>query len=432
MWDLSRRQWLVLVAAWLGWGFDVFDALLFSYVAPNCVPTLLGLTIGSPEAKTATLYWTGLLSSLLLVGWAVGGVLFGVVCDRIGRTRTLMLTMTMYALGTAACAFAPNIWMLMLFRAIASLGIGGEWAAGAAMVAEVMPPHRRATMGALLYTASPLGLFLATFVNFQVAGVWLADQPEVSWRYVFVFGLIPAAITIFIRRFVKEPERWLHASSQAPHVRLSELFAPAYRRITVIAALLATVALITWWGCNAFIATIVTGWAQTAAQAQQLTQSATLALVEAWKFRATFCFNLGGLLGALLTLPFALWLGRRAMFAIFFAGSTLTIFVMFGIDWPAETRLYLYFFNGLFVFGVCGAFTYYLPELFPTRLRASGAGFSFNIGRVLAAAGPFTVGVVAAKGYATQALLLVGLIPLAGLLLLPFATETRGRDLQDA
>jgi MFS family permease len=431
MWDLSRKQWTVLFAAWLGWGFDVFDALLFSYVAPNCVPTLLGLTIGSPEAKSATLYWTGLLTSLLLIGWAVGGVLFGLVCDRIGRTRTLMITMAMYALGTAACAFAPNIWWLMAFRAIASLGIGGEWAAGASMVAEAMPNHRRVTAGALLYTASPLGLFLATFVNFQVAGVWLADDPAVSWRYVFLFGLIPAAVAFAIRWFVNEPERWVQVSSAASHVRLSELFSPALRRITIVGALLSTIALITWWSCNAFIATIVTGWAQSAAQAQQLSQAATLALVEDWKFRATFCFNLGGLLGVLLTIPFSQWLGRRAMFAIFFVASSLSILGMFGIDWPPETRLYLYFFNGLFVFGVCGAFTYYLPELFPTRLRASGAGFSFNIGRVLAAAGPFTVGAVAAQGLSIQALFVVGFIPLLGLLLLPLATETRGRELQD-
>ena len=108
MLSLNRYQWTVLVAAWLGWGFDVFDAFLFNYVAPNCVPALLGLEIGSPEAKQATLYWTGLLTSLLLLGWAAGGVLFGMVADRIGRTRTLLLTMLMYALGTAACAAAPE------------------------------------------------------------------------------------------------------------------------------------------------------------------------------------------------------------------------------------------------------------------------------------------------------------------------------------
>jgi MFS family permease len=170
---LNRYQWTVLLAAWLGWGFDIFDGILFNFVAPNCVPTLLGLTIGSPEAKQATLFWTGLLTSMLLIGWAVGGVIFGRISDRIGRTRTLLLTMLLYAVGTAACAFAPNIWVLMAFRFIASLGIGGEWAAGASMVAEVVPENKRVEAGALLYTSAPFGLFLATFVNLQVAGVWM-------------------------------------------------------------------------------------------------------------------------------------------------------------------------------------------------------------------------------------------------------------------
>src|SRR3546814_5903792 len=113
MLGLTRYQWLVLFAAWLGWGFDLFDSILFNFVAPNCVPTLLRLPIGSPQAQHATLYWTGILTSLLLIGWAAGGVLFGYIGDRIGRTRTMLITMLMYALGTAACAFAPNIWWLV-------------------------------------------------------------------------------------------------------------------------------------------------------------------------------------------------------------------------------------------------------------------------------------------------------------------------------
>ncbi|HBR56299.1 MAG TPA: MFS transporter, partial [Blastocatellia bacterium] len=152
MLDMNAYQWLVIFAAWLGWGFDVFDGLLFNYVAPNAVPTLLGLPIGSPEAKSATLEWTGILTSLLLIGWAVGGILFGKVADRIGRTKTLLLTMVLYSIGTAACAFASDIWTLMGFRIVSSLGIGGEWAAGAAMVAEVVPERRRVEAGAILYT----------------------------------------------------------------------------------------------------------------------------------------------------------------------------------------------------------------------------------------------------------------------------------------
>ena len=269
--DMNGYQWTVLFAAWLGWGFDVFDGLLFNFVAPNCVPTLLGLTIGSPEAKAATLQWTGILTSVLLVGWAVGGILFGQVADRIGRTRTLMLTMLLYALGTAACAFAPNLWVLGLFRIVASLGIGGEWAAGASMVAEVVPEHRRVEAGALLYTSAPMGLFLATFVNFQIAGIFWKGSPETSWRYVFLCRPDPGR-----GRLPGAPLR--HASRSAgsrpppsaPPPRLAELFTPAVPRASPSpGSRMAVVALIMWWSCNAFIPVVSTGLAQADRQAAE-------------------------------------------------------------------------------------------------------------------------------------------------------------------
>jgi MFS family permease len=434
--DMNAYQWTVLFAAWLGWGFDVFDGLLFNFVAPNCVPTLLGLTIGSPAAKAATLQWTGILTSVLLVGWAVGGILFGQVADRIGRTRTLMLTMLLYALGTAACAFAPNLWVLMLFRIVSSLGIGGEWAAGASMVAEVVPEHRRVEAGSLLYTSAPVGLFLATFVNFQIAGNFWKGSPETSWRYVFLAGLIPAAAAFLVRAFVREPERWKSAASSAPPPRLAELFTKRYRAITLSGFCMAVVALIMWWSCNAFIPVVSTGLAQATARLRNLDRAATLALVEGWKRIATNYFNLGGLIGTLLTIPAAKYLGRKTMFFLYFAGSAAAILCTFGLDLQPEARLAMYFLIGLTVFGVFGSFTYYLPELFPTRLRATGAGFCYNIGRVIAAAGPILVGSIAAQGAnsltsALEALFYVGFVPLAGLLLLPWAIETRGRTLED-
>jgi MFS family permease len=430
---LTRYQWTVLFAAWLGWGFDVFDGFLFNYVAPNCVPTLLGLAIGSPEAKQATLYWTGLLTSVLLLGWAAGGIVFGMVADRIGRTRTLMLTMLLYAFGTAACAAAPNMGVLLLCRLVASLGIGGEWAAGASMVAEVVPEEKRVEAGALLYTAAPVGLFLATFVNHQVAAVWLAGSPETSWRVVFLFGLVPAAIAFLVRMFVKEPERWRAVRARAAPPVLRDLFSPEVVGITIRGTLMAIVALIAWWSCNAFIPSVSSGLAQTAAQAAGLDRAATLALAESWKTQATIWFNLGGLIGTLATIPVAKHLGRKPMFAIYFALSAAAIYAAFGMDWPPEVRLQLYFFIGLSVFGVFGSFTFYLPELFPTRLRGTGSGFCYNIGRVVAAAGPFAVGAVASRGVddALQAISYVALVPLAGVFLVPFITETRGRALAD-
>jgi MFS family permease len=432
MLGLTRYQWTVLFAAWLGWGFDIFDSLLFNFVAPNCIPTLLGLPIGSKAAAAATSQWTGVLTSLMLIGWALGGVLFGYIGDRLGRTRTLMLTMVMYALGTAACAFAPNLGVLIACRIVASLGIGGEWAAGASMVAEVMPEKRRVDAGVLLYTAASIGLFLATGLNYMVAASWFPDSPEKSWRYLFLFGLVPAAVAFAVRAFVREPERWARQHANAGGgVALREIFSGPLRRITLWGTFVTVIALVTWWSSNAFISPIATGLARTEAGLRSLNESGTLALVENWKLKANLYFNAGGLIGTLLVIPLARVLTRRALFALYLAASACAMLFTFGLQWQPESRLVLYFVIGVPVFGIFGAFPFYLPELFPTRLRASGAGFCYNIGRLIAAIGPFVVGTVAAKGAALQAIFYVGFVPLIGLLFVPFFIETRGRALQD-
>ena len=432
---LTRYQWTVVFAAWLGWGFDIFDGLLFNYVAPNCVPTLLGLPIGSPEAKTATLFWTGLLTSVLLVGWAIGGIVFGQVCDRIGRTKTLLLTMLLYALGTFACAFAPNIWVLLLCRIVASLGIGGEWAAGAAMVAEVVPEKSRVEAGALLYTSAPMGLFLATFLNGQIAGVLFSDRPEVSWRYVFLCGLIPAAIAFVVRLFIKEPERW-ERSLDAHPPKLREIFTPELRGATLSGFLMAFTALLTWWSCNAFIPVVASGLARASADAQGI--KAGQVLIEQWKTATTYGFNAGGLIGTLLTIPAAKYLGRKWMFTIYFLLSALALTIAFGAKLPADMQVWTvaYFAIGLSVFGIFGSFTYYLPELFPTRLRATGSGFCYNVGRILTAIGPFMVGYVASQSKnplqgAFGVLFVIGFVPIVGLCFMPWVIETKGKVLAD-
>lgn len=436
--DMNGYQWTVLFAAWLGWGFDIFDSILMNYVAPNAVPTLLGIPLGTPEAQSATLWWTGIFTSVLLVGWAAGGIIFGKIADRIGRTKTLLLTMLLYSVGTAACAFAPNIWVLLLFRIIASLGIGGEWAAGAAMVAEVVPEKRRVEAGALLYTAAPFGLFLATFVTFQITGVYFTDA-AVSWRYVFLFGLVPAAVAFFVRLFVKEPERWKKVGSEH-RAKISELFSPKYRALTISGFCMAVTALITWWSGNAFIPIVAKGLASR--EWTELTNAGVAGLPtmeimgQQWVKTATNAFNLGGLIGTLLTIPIAKNFGRKSMFLVFYLVAAVSIMAAFGLDLAPHTRLYFYFPIGVSVFGIFGSFTFYLPELFPTRLRATGSGFTYNIGRFIAAFGPFLVGSIAASGAnaldsAITVLFWVGVIPLIGLATLPLVIETRGRPLED-
>lgn len=436
MLHLSRYQWTVVFAAWLGWGFDNFDGILFNFVAPNCVPTLLGLTIGSPEAKSATFFWTGIMSSVLLIGWAIGGVIFGMIADRIGRSKTLLITMLLFALGTASCAFAPNIWFLMFCRIIASFGIGGEWAAGVVMVAEAVPEKFRVEAGILLQTSGPFGAFLATFANYLIAGVLVVESPEISWRYVFLCGLIPAAVALIVRLFLKEPERWQETASQVAPPRLSELFDRENLPATVGGFLLAFVALLTWWSCNAFIPVISTGLAQSVALERGLDEAATLTLIEQWKVLANNSFNFGGLIGILIAIPASKFLERKLMFSLYFIFSAAALLVDFGLPLTPEVRLYFYFFIGLTVTGVFGSFTFYLPELFPTRLRATGAGFCYNIGRVVAAAGPFLVGYVASQGANTlstalDTLFWVGFIPLLGLCFMPLVIETKGQLLVD-
>lgn len=433
--DLTGYQWLVLFAAWLGWGFDVFDALLFNYVAPSCVPTLLGLPIGSPEAKQQTPFWVGLVSATLLLGWGVGGILFGRIADRIGRVKTLMLTMALYSVGTALCALAPNMGVLIALRFVASLGIGGEWAAGASMVAEVVPEKRRIEAGALLYTSSPLGLFLAGYVTYLISGVAMKGSPEVAWRYVFLSGLVPAAVAFAVRYFVKEPERWKGAADRA-HARIVDLFSPEMRRTTLGGLAMAATALIMWWSCNSFSAVVASGLAANRAAAENLDPAAANVLKQTWIQTASNWFNLGGLLGTLLTIPLAKHLGRKPMFAIYFLAAAASIFATFGLPLEPERMLQMYFLIGLTVFGVFGSFTYALPELFPTRLRATGAGFCYNTGRFIAAFGPFLVGAVSRLGAdalnaAIGAMFWVGAVPIFGLLALPLVKEMRGRALMD-
>jgi MFS family permease len=430
--DMNGYQWTVLFAAWLGWGFDIFDGLLYALVADKAIPVLLGQAIGSPEAKASVPFWNGIMGALLLIFWAIGGVLFGRITDKLGRTKTLLLTMLLYSVGTAACALAPNIWVLLLCRIFVAFGIGGEWAAGAAMVAEVVPEKRRVEAGALLYTSAPLGLLAADAMRFYIVGGLLKDSPETSWRWVFACGLLPAMVAFVIRIFIKEPEKWQEVAGDKKSPMISELFTPELRRATLGGMAMALIALITWWSCNTFASVIASQMAGAQAKSQELDKPATQALVESWKSIALVSFCLGGLIGTLLTVPVAKLMGRRMMFAIYFVLGAASIIGTFAFPWEGVTRLYGYFPIGLTVFGVFGSFTYYLPELFPTRLRGTGAGFTYNIGRIIAAAGPFLVGMIAQQGLdaAFKALVIVGCVPIIGLFLLPFIVETKGRSLE--
>jgi MFS family permease len=432
---LTGYHWVVLVAAWLGWGFDVFDALLFNFVAPNAVPTLLHIPLGSPEARQATVFWTGVLTSILLVGWAAGGLLFGWFADRYGRKRALFLTIALYACGTALCAMATDIWQLVLFRVIASLGIGGEWAVGASLVAETVPDNRRVEAATLVYTSSPLGIILASTVNYHIAGVWLLDSPERSWRYVFLCGLAPVLVAFFARLFIRESTVWEQQVRRATPPRLRELFTADIRALTLSGMIASITALLTWWACNAFVPLLGSTLAAEHAALTEMPAGAARALGEIWKSQASNNFNLGGLIGSLAAIPLARVMGRRMIFVVYFLYSAIALFVTFGLDWSPLMRVRLLFAIGMGVYGVFSAFVFYLPELFPSRLRAMGSGLCYNIGRVVAALGPTAVGIISAAAGGSSDIIVrtlfwLGVFPLLTAILARWVIiETRGRSL---
>ena len=429
---LSGYHWLVIAAGWAGWGFDVFDALLFNFVAPNCIPALLHLARDSLAARTATVFWTGALTSILLIGWAAGGLLFGWVGDRIGRKRALFLTIAIYAVGTSLCALATDIWQLVLFRVLASVGIGGEWGIGATLIAETVPENRRIEAGVIMQSSSPLGIALASLLNYQIAGVWFADQPETSWRYVFLGGLAPVALALLVRVFLRESERW-QPPSDPPSPR--ELFRPGMRLITLSGFIPACTALLTWWACNAFLPLLGGTLASEHATQLGLSPTAASVLAESWKARASNLFNIGGLIGAFAAIPLGRVLGRRPMFIAYFGFSALALAATFGLQLSAQQRMTMLLLVGAGIYGIFAAFSFYLPELFPARLRATGAGFCYNTGRVFAALGPFLVGRISAAAGGSSAviidtLLWLALIPCVAAIATRFLViETRGRSL---
>jgi hypothetical protein len=287
----------------------------------------------------------------------------------------------------------------------------------------------------LVYTSSPLGIILASTVNYQISGVWLVDSPESSWRIVFLCGLAPVVVAFLVRLFIKESEVWERQARTAQPPRVRELFSAGIRRSTVSGLAAAITALITWWACNAFLPLLGATLGSEHATQTGLTGDAARTLSEAWKSQASNRFNFGGLLGALAAIPLTYVMGRRPMFVVYFLYSAAMLFITFGLDLAPQARMWMLFAVGVGVYGVFSPFVFYLPELFPSRLRATGSGLCYNIGRVIAAVGPSVVGMISAASGGSSEIIVrtlfwVGVIPLAMALAAKLLiVETRGQRL---
>ncbi|MCS6242601.1 MAG: MFS transporter [Opitutus sp.] len=379
--ELTPHQRKSGLAAWLGWLFDGLDLHLYTLVAMVFVAELLGTT---DKTRPDVAHHASIIQAAFLVGWACGGAIFGMIGDRLGRSRTLVLTILTYALFTGLSYFAHEWWHLMVFRFLAALGIGGEWAVGASLLSETWPKKWRPWIAAGLQCAVNCGILLAVFAVFV-----LQLFPSYEPRWVFLVGLLPALVTLWIRKAVPETDEWSAAQQGRTVPPLSALFGPGIRRTTWITLSICAISLTGHW--------TFMFWQQGFIQNHPEVLALPEALRKSIPLTALFWIMVGSLIGNFGAGALASRVGyARALAILFFAYAGLMV-VAFAQEWSLTVTYGFFTAIGL-VQGAFALFTMCLPPLFPTLLRTTGAGFCYNIGRVFAAGGTVFFGLFAKVG----------------------------------
>ena len=389
---LSAQQWKSGIAAWLGWMFDGLDMHLYTLVAAPFVAQLIGAT-STTDPQVGK--YASIIQAAFLLGWALGGGFFGYLGDRFGRARTLSLTVLTYAAFTGLSVFAHTWWQLMLLRFLAALGIGGEWAVGASLLAETWPKHWRPWVAAVLQSGVNIGILCAGLANYLMAGA-----PP---RYLFLVGVLPALLVFWIRRAVPEPAEWhaARAGAQNKTPGIGELFRGETRRVTVWVMIVCGISLTAHW---AFMF-----WHQ-----QHLRNLPDVLLLSAedknkLATKAMYLVIASSIAGNFFSGWLARLIGYRATIAWTFAFYFLAMLGAYGVARDHTALLWWFPVIG-FCQGVFALFTMYLPPLFPTLLRTTGAGFCYNIGRVAAAFGTVWFGLFSKGGDHRTVLLYAGFL----------------------
>jgi len=389
--DLSPTQRRAGLAAWLGWLFDGLDMHIYTLVATPFVAALLGhLATAEPSLIKEK---ASIIQAAFLIGWAVGGAIFGRIGDLLGRSRTLILTILCYAGFTGLSALSTEWWHLLIFRFLSALGIGGEWAVGASLLAETWPKTWRPWIAATLQSAVNIGVLLACF-----AGWLLADY---SPRWIFVVGVLPALLTLWIRKAVPETDDWTEARARQTPPKLSALFGPAVRGVTWRVLLICAVSLTAHW---AFMF-----WQQSHIRAHPEIRTLSASAQNHAAVVALMWIMLGSIIGNFIAGWIAKRHGYRVAVVIMLSGYCAAMFATFHRPWGYEATLGWFVVVGLCQ-GVFGLFTMCLPPLFPTLLRTTGAGFCYNMGRVVAAGGTVFFGLFATVQDFRQVLFYAGFL----------------------
>lgn len=486
--ELNGYHWFVLMVTALGWLFDCLDQQLFNLARVPAMKSLL-----HPGQSVAE--YGGYATAIFLIGWATGGLTFGVLGDRIGRAKTMMVTILVYSLCTGLSALSVGFWDFAFYRFITGLGVGGEFAVGVALVAEVMPPRARPQALGLLQALSAVGNVSAALISIGLGQLEQAGKITSGWRWMFVVGALPALLSLIIWQKLKEPEQWkaLRASGSATRklgsygelfgnpnwqptalgalflivVILAIAFYPSalpklpinfglavlalilglatmlrgpgspWRRRAIAGVLLAFCGVVGLWGIGFFSIDLIRSVLQKKFEAQGLAGPALAGKLTLWAGITSMMLNVGAFFGIYGFGSVSQKIGRRPTFAIAFVAACLSTAMVFYFLTDFSQIFWMIPIMGFCQLSIFGGYAIYFPELFPTSLRSTGTSFCYNVGRFVAASGPTVLGLLTSRVYAKSpepmryAGLTMCVIFLAGLVILPFVPETKDQPLPE-
>ena len=400
----TKKQWYALIAGQAGWALDAFDVLLYVF-ALTTIMKEWGLT---PAAA-------GFLAATTLFSSAFGGIFFGVLADRIGRKKALMLSVAIFSLCSGLSGLAQNLTQLAIARTILGLGMGGQWASGALLVSETWPPEHRGKAIGLMQGGWAIGYILAAVV----AGIVL---PAFGWRVLFFVGILPAFLILWIQSKVEEPEIWVKnrdAQKSAPKSSFGQIFKPDLLKYTVLATMVSAFVMFAYWG----LFTWMPGFLSSPIEKG----GAGLGLVRSSEWIVPMM--IGAFFGYVTFGFFADKFGRRPTFAAYLIISAVLVYI-YGNTRDASTLLLLGPFVGFFGSGYFSAFGAFISELFPTRARGAGVGFCYNVGRCASAVAPIVVGYFAGVYGIGAALTITAIAFVAGAAMIFTLPETKGAALK--
>jgi MFS family permease len=432
--ELNSYQWFALAVASFGWMFDCMSQQLFSIARKPAMADLLGR--GATDASISE--QAGYATMIMMIGWAFGGVVFGILGDRLGRAKTMGLTILTFTIFTGLSFFARNVWEFNVYRFLCSLGVGGQFAVGVSLVAEVMPDRARPYALGMVQALSSVGNVAAGFAGIVLGEMERSGTIVHAWRWMFLVGALPAPLAIVVFKRLKEPEQWLKARKEKArmgsfHDLLSD---PRWRRNAIVGMFLAVAGVIGLWGIGFFSYDLLRPVLEQSFRAQGLTGADLAGKVTIWIGITSMLQNIGCFFGIQAFTYFTQFTNRRKAFAVGFVAAMLMTSYTF---WQLKELSQIFWMiplMGATQLALFAGYAIYLPELFPTRLRSTGTSFCYNVGRLLAAIGPLGLGLLTSRVYhgpdaMRYAGMTMSLMFLVGLAALPFAPETKGKPLPE-